>query len=70
VLPPNAFLNIDTPLRLGIERWTKALELNPEISAPIMSSPNLRTTRRIALAADHCLKAWRLLPAVSRCCSI
>src|SRR5206468_5528204 len=24
-----AFLNIDTPLRLGIDRWTKALELNP-----------------------------------------
>ena len=59
----HAFLNIDTPLRLGIERWTKALELNPgNFSAHYELAQLAEQRDELPLAADHYLKAWRLLP--------
>jgi tetratricopeptide (TPR) repeat protein len=58
-----AFLNIDTPLRLGIERWTRALELSPgNFSAHYELAQLAEQRDELTLAADHYLKAWRLLP--------
>ncbi len=57
-----AFLNIDTPLRLGIDRWTKALELNPgNFSAHYELAQLAEQRDELPLAADHYLKAWHLL---------
>src|SRR5713101_7065234 len=58
-----AFLNVDTPLRLGIERWTKALELNPgNFSAHYELAQLAEQRDEFPLSAEHYLKAWRLLP--------
>ncbi len=58
-----AFQNIDTPLRTGIERWTKALELNPgNFSAHDELAELAEQRDELALAAEHYLAAWRLLP--------
>ena len=51
-----AFLNIDTPLRLGIDRWTKALELNPGNFSSHYELVTLAEQRdELTLAADHYL---------------
>lgn len=58
-----AFQNIDTPLRTGIERWTKALEMNPgNFSAHDELAELAEQRDELALAAEHYLAAWRLLP--------
>ncbi len=58
-----AFQNIDTPLRVGIERWTKALELNPGNFSAHQELAELAEQRdELELAAEHYLAAWRILP--------
>jgi Tfp pilus assembly protein PilF len=58
-----AFQNIDTPLRTGIERWSKALEMNPgNFSAHDELAELAEQRDELALAAEHYLAAWRLLP--------
>jgi len=58
-----AFQNIDTPLRIGIERWKKALELNPGNFSAHHELAELAEQRdELDLAAEHYLAAWRLLP--------
>src|SRR5713226_6902271 len=58
-----AFQNIDTPLRVGIERWKKALELNPGNFSAHHELAELAEQRdELDLAAEHYLAAWRLLP--------
>ncbi len=58
-----AFQNIDTPLRTGIERWTKALEMNPgNFSAHDELAELAEQRDELSLAAEHYLAAWRLLP--------
>src|SRR5579863_5329912 len=58
-----AFQNIDTPLRTGIERWSKALELNPGNFSAHHELAELAEQRdELSLAAEHYLAAWRLLP--------
>ena len=58
-----AFQNIDTPLRTGIERWTKALEMNPGNFSAHDELADLAEQRdEFALSAQHYLAAWRLLP--------
>jgi Tfp pilus assembly protein PilF len=58
-----AFQNIDTPLKLGIERWKRALELSPENFSAHHELATLAEERdELELAAEHYLKAWRLLP--------
>ena len=59
----HAFNNIDTPLKLGIERWKRALELSPESFSAHYELATLAEQRDdLWLAADHYLKAWQLLP--------
>ena len=58
-----AFENIDIPLRTGIERWTRALELNPgNFSAHDELAELAEQRDELPLAAEHYLAAWRLLP--------
>ena len=58
-----AFENIDAPLRTGIERWSKALELNPGNFSAHHELAELAEQRdELSLAAEHYLAAWRLLP--------
>ena len=58
-----AFRNIDTPLQEGIERWKKALALGPENFSAHHELAELAEQRdELELAAEHYLKAWRLLP--------
>jgi tetratricopeptide (TPR) repeat protein len=58
-----AFQNIDTPLRTGIERWTKALEMNPGNFSAHDDLADLAEQRdEFALAGEHYLAAWHLLP--------
>src|SRR5258706_2220043 len=58
-----AFQNIDRPLRDGIERWTRALELSPDNFSAHQDLAQLAEQRdEPALAAQHYLKAWNLLP--------
>ena len=58
-----AFQNIDGPLRTGIERWKKALELNPGNFSAHHELAELAEQRdELDLAAEHYLAAWRLLP--------
>jgi Tfp pilus assembly protein PilF len=58
-----AFQNIDTPLRTGIERWTKALEMNPGNFSAHDELADLAEQRdEFALAGEHYLAAWHLLP--------
>jgi Tfp pilus assembly protein PilF len=58
-----AFENIDTPLHTGIERWSKALEMNPGNFSAHDELADLAEQRdELPLAAEHYLAAWRLLP--------
>ena len=58
-----AFENIDAPLRSGIDRWTKALALNPGNFSAHHELAELAEQRdELSLAAEHYLAAWRLLP--------
>jgi Tfp pilus assembly protein PilF len=58
-----AFQNIDGPLRTGIDRWKKALELNPGNFSAHQELAELAEQRdELELAAQHYLAAWRLLP--------
>jgi tetratricopeptide (TPR) repeat protein len=58
-----AFQNIDTPLKQGIERWKKALELSAANFSAHHELAELAEQRdELDLAAEHYLKAWRLLP--------
>ena len=58
-----AFQNIDGPLRTGIERWKRALELNPGNFSAHQELASLAEQRdELDLAAEHYLAAWRLLP--------
>jgi Tfp pilus assembly protein PilF len=58
-----AFQNIDAPLHAGIERWTKALELNPGNFSAHQELASLADQRdELELAAGHYLAAWRILP--------
>jgi tetratricopeptide (TPR) repeat protein len=59
-----AFQNIDAPLKQGIERWTQALQIGPESFSAHYELAQLAEQRDdLALAEDHYLKAWRMLPA-------
>ncbi|MDQ6706765.1 MAG: tetratricopeptide repeat protein, partial [Acidobacteriota bacterium] len=58
-----AFQNIDKPLKSGIERWTAALALSPDNFSAHYDLATLAEQRdELDLAAEHYLKAWRLLP--------
>ena len=59
-----AFQNIDRPLREGIERWTRALEIGPESFSAHYELAQLAEQRDdLATAEAHYLRAWRMLPA-------
>ena len=63
VTAEQAFQNIDGPLRTGIDRWKKALELNPGNFSAHHELAELAEQRdELELAAEHYLAAWRLLP--------
>jgi len=58
-----AFMNIDGPLEQGIQRWKRALDLSPENFSAHHDLATLAEQRdELELAAEHYLKAWRLLP--------
>jgi Tfp pilus assembly protein PilF len=58
-----AFENIDRPLREGIARWTKALELSPDNFSAHEELARLAEQRdELPLAAEHYKKAWDLRP--------
>lgn len=58
-----AFENIDRPLREGIERWSRAVELSPDNFSAHEELARLAEQRdELALAAQHYEKAWRLRP--------
>src|SRR5580698_5751598 len=59
----DAFENIDRPLREGIARWTKALELSPDNFSAHEELARLAEQRdELPLAAEHYQKAWALRP--------
>jgi len=56
-----AFENIDRPLREGIARWTKALEMSPDNFSGHEELARLAEQRdEFPLAAEHYRKAWTL----------
>lgn len=58
-----AFQNIDGPLKTGIQRWSKAAELSPDSFSAHFELATLAEQRdELELAAQHYLRAWRLLP--------
>jgi Tfp pilus assembly protein PilF len=58
-----AFENIDRPLREGIARWTKALEMSPDNFSAHEELARLAEQRdELPLAAEHYQKAWTLRP--------
>ncbi|MBZ5610619.1 MAG: tetratricopeptide repeat protein [Acidobacteriia bacterium] len=58
-----AFENIDRPLREGIQRWQKALEMSPDNFSAHQELATLAEQRdQFELAAEHYEKAWRLKP--------
>lgn len=58
-----AFENIDRPLREGIARWTKALELSPDNFSAHEELAHLAEQRdELSLAIEHYQKAWSLRP--------
>jgi Tfp pilus assembly protein PilF len=58
-----AFENVDRPLREGIERWKKALEIGGESFSVHFELATLAEQRdELELAAAHFEKAWRLMP--------
>jgi Tfp pilus assembly protein PilF len=59
----DAFENIDRPLREGIARWTKALEMSPDNFSAHEELARLAEQRdELPLAAEHYQKAWNLRP--------
>ena len=60
-----AFQNIDRPLAEGIERWTQALELGTDSFSANYELAQLAEQRdQLSLAAEHYLRAWKLMPSV------
>lgn len=58
-----AFENVDRPLRDGIARWRRALELSPDNFSAHEELARLAEQRdETSLAAEHYQKAWRLRP--------
>ena len=58
-----AFQNIDGPLKAGIERWQKALDLGADSFSTHFELATLAERRdQLDLAAEHYEIAWRLLP--------
>jgi Tfp pilus assembly protein PilF len=58
-----AFENIDRPLREGISRWTRALELSPDNFSAHEELARLAEQRdEWPLAVEHYQKAWALRP--------
>ncbi len=58
-----AFENIDRPLREGIERWKRALDLRPgDFSAHHELARLAEQREDYALAEAHYLEAWKLRP--------
>lgn len=58
-----AFENIDHPLREGIERWQKAVQVDPgNVSAQEELARLAEQRDDLRLAAEHYEKAWRLRP--------
>ena len=58
-----AFENIDQPLREGIDRWQKALEMSPDNFSAHQELAQLAEQRdQLELAAEHYEKAWQLKP--------
>jgi Tfp pilus assembly protein PilF len=63
VTAEQAFENIDRPLREGIDRWQKALEMSPDNFSAHQELATLAEQRdQLELAAEHYEKAWRLKP--------
>jgi Tfp pilus assembly protein PilF len=59
----DAFENIERPLREGIARWTKALEMSPDNFSAHEELARLAEQRdELPLAAEHYQKAWTLRP--------
>ncbi len=59
----DAFENIDRPLREGIERWSKALDMSPDnFSAHEELARLAEQCDEFALAVEHYQKAWALRP--------
>jgi Tfp pilus assembly protein PilF len=59
----DAFENIDRPLREGIARWTKALEMSADNFSAHEELARLAEQRdELPLAAEHYQKAWTLRP--------
>src|SRR3984885_7084486 len=59
-----AFRNIDQPLATGIERWQKALEVEPGNFSAHQELATLAEQRDLLdLAAEHYEAAWKLRPA-------
>lgn len=60
-----AFQNIDRPLEEGIRRWTRALELGTDSFSANYELAQLAEQRdQPDLAAEHYLRAWKLMPSV------
>jgi Tfp pilus assembly protein PilF len=58
-----AFQNVDGPLREGIARWKKAVEMSPDNFSAHEELARLAEQRdEWALAAEHYQKAWHLRP--------
>jgi Flp pilus assembly protein TadD len=58
-----AFQNIDQPLAVGIARWQKALEADPNNFSAHQELAELAEQRdQLDLAAEHYEKAWKLRP--------
>ena len=58
-----AFQNIDAPLKAGIEQWSRAVAASPEnFSAHYDLASFAEQRDELDLAAEHYLKAWRILP--------
>jgi Tfp pilus assembly protein PilF len=58
-----AFENVDRPLREGIARWTKAVEMSPDNFSAHEELARLAEQRdQLDLAAEQYQRAWRLRP--------
>jgi Tfp pilus assembly protein PilF len=58
-----AFENIDRPLREGIARWSRTVEISPQNFSAHEELARLAEQRdQLDLAAEHFEKAWRLKP--------
>lgn len=57
-----AFANIDGPLAAGIARWREAVQRSPSFSAHFELAQLAEQRDDLALAVEHYLAAWKLLP--------